>query len=756
MSPLDGQFGIKKIIALAAVAVFGPAHAEDDAADMAQLTKPDTATVSVGAAAVSGDSKNRSLFGQYNGLRKDDAYLLLDLDYIKRDDATGIWTILEGRDLGLNTREVRFLQQRQGDWKYYGEYSELVRYYPRTINTSLQGAGTTTPTVTLLPVRGTGQDVDLKTERKSVSLGGEKWITPNLMFEATFKNEDKDGARIFGRGFNCPSGTAPTPACTALAAGANQWAILLLPEPINSTTRQFEGKLTYVGDKLALTAGYYGSFYINDNGSLNPTVVGNLNNPLGNPLGQNGSVPLTAGLRGILQLPLALPPDNQAHQFYLSGNYAFTPATRATFKLGYTHATQKDDFASSGLTGAPAGVSNYGGVVNTTLAQLGLTSRPLPKLSLNASLRYEDRKDESPRAQYNIEGVNTFTNGTYSLKKTAAKLEGSYQLPANFRATLGVDYESMDRGQFSSPECIDLGDGSCLGDSVAGISGLRAKTDETGYRAELRKSISDTLSGAISYVHSRRDGSSWLMPNALPATGVTALSDSAIFNRTGIFPMIFMDRTRDKVKALADWSPIDRLSLQFTLEDGKDQYTAPTQKGLRDTAMGLYGVDVTYAVSEAWKLSAYYTYSEQTLHVSHSTGYIADLKDRNSTAGISLVGKPTGRLEVGADLLYINDRNIYAQTLDQLASAANAAFLAQSGGLPDVTFRDLRLKLFGKYALQKNADVRVDIVHDRQKLNEWTWESNGVPFAYSDNTTVGLNPNQNVTFVSVSYIYRWR
>jgi predicted porin len=172
--------------------------------------------------------------------------------------------------------------------------------------------------------------------------------------------------------------------------------------------------------------------------------------------------------------------------------------------------------------------------------------------------------------------------------------------------------------------------------------------------------------------------------------------------------------------------------------------------------MQLYGVDMSYALSEAWKLSAYYTYSEQTIHVSHSTGYIADLKDRNTTVGIGLSGKPMERFDVGADLLYINDRNIYAQTADEQASATNVAFLAQSGGLPDVTFRDVRLKLFGKYVLQKNADIRVDLVHDRQKLNEWTWGFNGVPFLYSDNTTVGLNPNQNVTFVGVRYIYRWQ
>src|SRR5438477_1241442 len=139
MRILDRQSGFNRtIVALAVAPIFSLAHAADE--DVARLIKPDTTAVSVGAGVVSGDSKTRSLFGQYNGLRKDDAYLLLDLDVIRRDDTAGIWTIFEGRDLGLDTREVRFLQQRQGDWKYYGEYSGLIRYYPRTINTSLQGA----------------------------------------------------------------------------------------------------------------------------------------------------------------------------------------------------------------------------------------------------------------------------------------------------------------------------------------------------------------------------------------------------------------------------------------------------------------------------------------------------------------------------------------------------------------------------------------------------------------------------------------
>jgi len=733
-----------KLLVLAIAALHAPAYAED-AEDLATPSS----VVSVGGAVVSGDSKDRSLFGQYNGLRNDDAYLMLDFDYRKRDEATGTWLMFDGRNLGLDSREVRGMWNRQGDWKIAGEYWELTRWYPRTVNTNLQGPFTA-PTVALLPQRGTGSDVDLKTERKRLSLLGEKRFG-NLLLEVSAVSEDKDGARIFGRGFTCPSGAAPTPVCTALAAGANQWALLMLPEPINSTTRQYEAKLSYVGEQLAVTAGYYGSFYKNDNSMISPTVVGNLNNGLGVPMGQGGGVPLTAGLRNILQLPLALPPDNEAHQFYLSGSYALAPTTRATFKLAYTHASQKDDFAANGFRDAPPGVSNYGGEVNTTLAQLGITSRPMPKLTVNANVRYEDRDDKSPLALYNIEGANRFVNGTYSLKKSAGKLEGSYMLPAGVRGTLGVDYEAIDRGQLSSPECLELAS-DCVGDSVAGITALRAKTHETTWRAELRRSMSETVTGWIAYYHADREGSSWLKPAALPATGTTPVSDGEIFNRTGIFPFIFMNRTRDKVKLQADWSPMERLSLQLTIEDGTDKYSAPTEKGLSRTGMKTYGIDGTYVISDTWRATAYYTYAEQSLNVAHSTGYIAQLKDKNSTAGLGIAGTPSPRWQVGADVLYINDRNIYDQSLDAAASANNVAFLAQSGGLPDVTFRDLRFKLFGKYAVDKKSTIRVDLVHDRQQLNEWTWAT----FAYSDNTTVSLQPKQNVTFVSATWQYRFR
>ena len=121
-------------MALAMLSVFGAARADQEA--VRELTEPSSA-VSVGAGAVSGDPGERSLFGQYNGLRRDDAYFLLDFLFNRRDAATGTWLVLEGRDLGLETRELRGLFGRQGNWRLFGEYSEIVRRDPRSASRAM-------------------------------------------------------------------------------------------------------------------------------------------------------------------------------------------------------------------------------------------------------------------------------------------------------------------------------------------------------------------------------------------------------------------------------------------------------------------------------------------------------------------------------------------------------------------------------------------------------------------------------------------
>jgi len=825
MKTTTQQFGTsQKIIALAILAVFGPANAADD---VAELIKP-ASSIGVGAGAVSGNSSDRAIFGQYNGLREHNGVLQLDIDYLKRDDATGTWTTLQGRNLGLDNRELGASMQKQGDWKVTGEYSELVRRELRTINTADLGVGTTTPTVVRLATPGTGSDVNLQLKRIGLGLGVEKWFGPSLQFEASFKNEDKDGARFWGKGYDCASYVCGTSTATAMnQALFVKNAILMTAEPVNSNTRQFEAKLNFNDEKLKLSAGYYGSFFKNSNGNLTPTVPNSLNNGIGQAFTLYPAVSsaIIAGggtsLQNVLQLPTALPPDNQAHQFSLSGNYAFTPKTKATFKYAYTHATQNQDFSAMGLPGAPGGVTNLGGRVDSTLAQFGLTAKPMEKLSLLANVRYERKEDKTPNALYTVEGravvpattpvsytiadqanqtPGQWNNNHVSNTRLAGKLEASYMLPQNIRATVGMDYNKVER---LVPE-------SLTEEVLAGLGPLREKTQETGYRLELRRSMSETLTGAIGYTSSKRTGSDWTSvqtfnPAALNATIANPLTSAA--NRltaqiqlgfvntycggrtcyaqslpaTSILGMSagtpffaqMTDLNRDKWKLSANWAPMERLSIQFSIEDGKDKNANPVNpivggKGWRDTGVAFYNIDADFTLSDNWKLTGYYSHGDQTLKINHSQ-YLADLNNRNDALGLGLLGKPTSRLEIGANLTYLNDVNKYGLQASPTLSGAtlaiplgvytapSAANLAQAAiGLPDVTFRQTTLSLFGKYALEKNADLRVSLVVQRARFNEWTWGNNGVPFTYADNTTVSLKQEQNVTFVGAAYIYKWQ
>ncbi len=712
----------RSLLALALSAVFVPlhAHAEGDEA------KP-VIGVSVGLGLVSGSSADRAQFGQYNGLRTPDAVGILGFDYSLRNQDKGTWVDFTGSNLGLETREMHLIWKNPGNWKMTADYGELVRYNPNSVNTGVLGIGSAAPqVVNLAGGAGSGSDVDLKTKRTGLGLGLVKWITPELQFQFDVKSEKKDGARLSGIGMNCPSVIAPS--CGA----STGWALLMMPEPISANHSQIEARFSYAIEKLRFSLGYYGSYYRNDNGSLNPTIPGVLNTTS------------NASLLDILRLPQSLAPDNQAHQVDLSGSFDFSTTTRATFKLGRTIATQNDSFAAAGLGGAPAGVSSLNGQYNTSTGKLSLSSRPVPRLSLLADLRYENRDDQTPIAMYNTEGTATYTNHSVPNRKTNSKLQASWAFDSDYRGTLGADRESIDRGAFTATSAI------------SGISALRQKTDETTVRAELRRRMSDNFSGAITLSRSRRDGSNWLMDNSgLGLTEVTNPSDTvAGLPSTAIYMPTLADRKRDKVKLFSDWQPTESLSLQLSAESGKDSFDTPSLYGLRDSRMGQLSLDWNYALSDAWALNGYLSQSLQNQNQVRPAGYVMAFDNRNLGANIGFTGKVSSTFDIGGSLSYMNDKSVYDQSLDALATQDIRALLASTGGLPDIMYSQTALKLFGRYVIDKGASVRVDFIHQRNNVNDWTWNYIGVPFTYSDGSTVVQKPSQSVSYIGVTYSYQ--
>ncbi len=695
MSAITKNFLPLSALTAAVLATVGAAVAAE-VDEVTKFSRPES-EVSAGIGYVSKDNQR---FGQYTGLTEDGYHALLDVSLVKRDDGTGTWVTLSGRNLGLDNRELRFEHSRQGDWGYSIDYSQVPRYDPYTVTTTLSGIGTTTQTIA---GNATAQQYHLKTERDILTIGLNKEISSNLNFQVSFRNEKKDGERLWGQG-----------GFGALPSGG--WRFLT--DPINQTTRQIDATLSYTTERFQLSGGYYGTAFENRNNLLT------VNGPAVTGLGQIG-----------------LPPDNESHQLHLAGRYIFSNTTHGTFKLAYARSTQNEAFATTPVTGAPGSLN---GRIDTTLVQAGLSSRPTPKLSLRANVRYEDRDDKTPVFLYfpsvGVSGsTSDGTNEPRDIKTTAGGIEAAYRLPNNFRLTGGLDYVQKDR---NSPP-------------VRSVS-YREKTDETTLRAELRRSISETLTGALAYIHGERGGSDWLF-NTLYISGATGSNQVA--------PLHLADRDRDMVRLTLNWMPTEPLSINVRLDQARDQYSgrgiSVVDQAVRKGDAQNYTLDVAYSFSDKVQGTAWYSVNNTALESQQCRSGNGDsctpgvapnpdvwgsnVRNLADTFGLGLRAKLSRKLELSADLTESKVRDEFS--LNSIAGAAVSP-------IDVINTKITSLKLSVKYALQRDSGMRVMYSYDRYRTDDWTWAN----WNYSPTdggTTVLQNPNQKVNFIGVAYYYRW-
>ena len=117
---------------------------------------------------------------------------------------------------------------------------------------------------------------------------------------------------------------------------------------------------------------------------------------------------------------------------------------------------------------------------------------------------------------------------------------------------------------------------------------------------------------------------------------------------------------------------------------------------------------------------------------------------------------PTDRLRLGGDLIWLHDLLRYDITPDVAASATTIAQIGNGTSLPDVKYELFRFKLWGDYSFDKASSVRLDYVYNRTYFNEWTYGYAGVPFLYTDNTTLNAKQTQSVNLFMAKYIYKFQ
>jgi hypothetical protein len=168
------------------------------------------------------------------------------------------------------------------------------------------------------------------------------------------------------------------------------------------------------------------------------------------------------------------------------------------------------------------------------------------------------------------------------MPRTAGSARSSRQanlLPSNLRATAGFDLRE-DRAR--AARSGHRGRGRPVG--------LRADTEEKTLRGELRRSISETLTGSLGAGHSESaTGSDWYSLANVPAQGGGLRRPLFLrpdFPGTATFPYNLADRKRDRSRPpWTGWRP-ERLQLQFVGEGSHDSYHPPSENGLAQRGGG--------------------------------------------------------------------------------------------------------------------------------------------------------------------------
>lgn len=764
------------------------------------LTQPAN-TVEIG---VENTSKDSAKFGEYNGLNKKGAELIGNFKirggdaYHAFEGGNGInrWEV-KGIDLGTTSRELGGTVSNQGKWSLGIGYDELRHSITDSYQTPFQGLmggnGFTLPTTFgvinttapgangLTPAQQASfQKQDVHSDRKNASFNAKYIIDSSWDVKFDFNHLAQSGAKLLG--------VAGEQAGGPVLAGIT-WAgqtPLVLMNPTNYTTDNFNLALNWGGEKGHVSASYFGSMFRDGYNGVsfnNPFVKGAVVAGVNSTGTQPGSFPVDT---------MSTMPGNNFNQLNLSGGYAFTSATKLTGGLSYDRNIQNEAYSASGIMAAGGLPQNsLNGLVVSNRADLKLTNQTTTNLLLSAGLKYKQRDNRTASSTYTWSDINEVAtsnnasvNTPMSNKKTQFELAGDYRINQNQKLRLSYENEQIRR--WCNNAAANNQQGS-LNAAVTGVSAYYAATcaqvpdsKEDKLAANYKLKASEDLSFSAGYAYSKRKSDislSYYNPMQAVNTPAGTGSVGEGFNVAGFMASFQASRKEQLYKAGVNWQANEKLSLGLNSRYTDDKYDSTY--GVQNGKSWSLNLDTSYNYDDHSSVFAYATTQNSSRDLTDLYGVAATtatatrlnipvgatwsnrLKENDTTIGLGTKksGLMGGKVELGGDLTYTLGKSGYG-TQQNFASAdlggntCGSAFYLTCGDLPDIRNELLQLKLGGGYKIDKASKVMLGYMYQRQKSSDYFY--NAYQFGATPTTLLLTNqqaPNHSVNVVSASYIY---
>ena len=610
---------------------------------------------SVGVGYVSDDSAK---FGEYSDLGEKGAYLIADGDgrYRRKD---GLWLDFSAAELGLDSRSFSAEGGRQGRYELRFDYRTLPHHIGDSASTPFAGAGSATLTLPagwvaagstsqMSALAGSAHGIDFRTERERIGLGVRFTPLQHWTFAVDARHEEKTGARATG--------------------GTFVFSDARLVMPLRYDTNQFDASAAYHAPKFQARIAYYASIFRNDDAALT---------------WDNPYLPLNAGAeRG----RLALAPDNQFHQLTLTGAYQVAANTQFTGNLSLGRMTQDEAFLPYTINASLATQAlprrSLDGQVDTVNADLKFSSRLTDDLRIVGSVAYQERNNQTPSATYQAITTDVGfaiprSNLPYSFTRSAARIEGTYDLAPGARLQAGCSTETFHRDLQEVRSSRERG---CWGKAALSTSEY---FDFSLQWKHLERAVSD-------YLANRQD-----LPPQNPLM--------RLFNMA--------DRVREEGRVRIDITPGERFSFGLDAGGTWDDYYL-TQIGLRDGRSWSAAADCTWSLAKRLTATCYASHEQVRARLvnaellSTTLQWTGENTDTTETAGAGLTFEASEKLRMGLDYTYVR-------------SVGEIRISDAVVGFPDLETKLDSAQLYIDFSPRAKLALRLSYRHEKFRSDDW-------------------------------------